>query len=229
MEQQHPHNIKNLPKRLRPRERSQEVGMNNLSDQELLAILIRSGYREHSAIDVAVSLLKKYNSLQEISRQSVDELCEIKGIGKDKAILLQAAFELAGRSLLGAGKRVLVRSSKDASVIFEKNLRGLNKEHFLIMMLNTKNYLIGVETVSIGSLNSSIVHPRELFQTAIRKSAAAIILAHNHPSGDATPSKEDIDVTTRIRNGGSLLGIDVIDHIIIGENCYYSFKEEKMI
>ena len=96
-------------------------------------------------------------------------------------------------------------------------------------MLNTKNYLIGIETVSIGSLNSSIVHPRELFKTAIKKSAAAIILAHNHPSGDASPSQEDIEVTKRIKSGGNLLGIDVLDHIIIGENSYYSFKEEKIL
>lgn len=224
-----PHTIKNLPKRLRPRERSQDVGMNNLSDQELLAILIRSGYKDHSAIDIAVSLLKRFGSIREIGGRSVDELTQVKGIGPDKAVALLAAYELSARSLVGEGKRLLIRSSKDASLVFEKRLRGLNKEHFQIMMLNTKNYMIGVETISIGSLNSSIVHPRELFQTAIRKSAAAIILAHNHPSGDATPSKEDIDVTARIRNGGSLLGIDVIDHIIIGEGCYYSFKEEKMI
>ena len=221
--------IRDIPKSQRPRERGLELGLENLSDQEILSILIRNGYREHSAIDIGIALLKRFGSILEISRADVEELSQIKGIGKDKALILLASFELTNRMRSPLGKKVLIRSSKDASVILEKNLRGLNKEHFQILMLNTKNYLLGVETISIGSLNSSIVHPRELFSTAIRKSAAAIILAHNHPSGDATPSKEDIDVTKRIKNGGTLLGIDVIDHIIIGEDCYYSFKEEKMM
>lgn len=221
--------IRDIPKSQRPRERGLELGLENLSDQEILSILIRNGHREHSAIDIGIALLKRFGSILEISRADVEELSQIKGIGKDKALILLASFELTNRMRSPFGKKVLIRSSKDASVILEKNLRGLNKEHFLILMLNTKNYMLGVETISIGSLNFSIVHPRELFSTAIRKSAAAIILAHNHPSGDATPSKEDIDVTQRIKNGGTLLGIDVIDHIIIGEDSYYSFKEEKMM
>ena len=221
--------IKEMPKHLRPRERSLDVGMNNLSDQEVLAIIIRCGYREHTALDVSVNLLHRYGSLKNISQLTVEEMCKIKGIGKDKSIMLKAAFEIGRRSKLERIEKKQILSSKDASVVLENNLRGLNKEHFIILMLNTKNYLLGVETVSIGSLNSSIVHPRELFKSAINKSAAAIILAHNHPSGDATPSKEDIEVTKRIKSGGQLLGIDVIDHIIIGDNCYYSFKEEKLI
>ena len=221
--------IKDIPNRLRPRERSMEVGFNNLSDQEVLAILLRNGYKDHSSIDLAMILLKRYGSISNIGKLSVDELCEIKGIGKDKAVTILAAFELSRRGVLSEGKKIIIKSSKDASVVLKDNLRGLCKEHFQILMLNTKNHLLGVETVSIGSLNSSIVHPRELFKTAIKKSAAAIILAHNHPSGDATPSGEDIEVTKRIKNAGNILGIDVLDHIIIGENCYYSFKEEKIL
>lgn len=221
--------IKEMPKHLRPRERSMDVGMNNLSDQEVLSIIIRSGYREHTAIDVSMNLLHRYGSLKSISQLTVEELCKIKGIGKDKSIMLKAAFEIGRRSKIEKIDKKQILSSKDASLVLENNLRGLNKEHFIILMLNTKNFLLGVETVSIGSLNSSIVHPRELFKSAINKSAAAIILAHNHPSGDATPSREDIEVTKRIKSGGQLLGIDVIDHIIIGDNSYYSFKEEKMI
>jgi DNA repair protein RadC len=221
--------IKDMPKYLRPRERSMDVGMNNLSDQEVLAIIIRSGYREHTAIDVSMNLLHRFGSLKNISQLTVEELCKIKGIGKDKSIMLKAAFEIGKRSEFEKIEKKQILSSKDASIVLENNLRGLNKEHFIILMLNTKNFLLGVETVSIGSLNSSIVHPRELFKSAINKSAAAIILAHNHPSGDATPSREDIEVTKRIKSGGQLLGIDVIDHIIIGDNCYYSFKEEKLI
>ncbi len=221
--------IKDMPKHLRPRERSMDVGMNNLSDQEVLAIIIRSGYREHTAIDVSMNLLHRYGSLKNISQLTVEELCKIKGIGKDKGIMLKAAFEMGRRSKIEKIDKKQILSSKDASIVLENNLRGLNKEHFIILMLNTKNFLLGIETVSIGSLNSSIVHPRELFKSAINKSAAAIILAHNHPSGDATPSREDIEVTKRIKSGGQLLGIDVIDHIIIGDNSYYSFKEEKMI
>lgn len=221
--------IKEMPKHLRPRERSMEVGINNLSDQEILAIIIRSGYREHTAIDVSLNLLHRYGSLRNISQLTVEELCKIKGIGRDKSIMLKAAFEIGKRSKLEKIEKRQILSSKDASLVLESNLRGLNKEHFIILMLNTKNFVLGIETVSIGSLNSSIVHPRELFKSAINKSAAAIILAHNHPSGDATPSREDIEVTKRIKSGGQLLGIDVIDHIIIGDNSYYSFKEEKMI
>lgn len=221
--------IKEMPRHLRPRERSMDVGMNNLSDQEVLAIIIRSGYREHTAIDVSMNLLNRYGSLKNISQLTVEDLCKIKGIGIDKSIMLKAAFEIGKRSKFEKLEKKQILSSKDASLVLENNLRGLNKEHFIILMLNTKNFLLGVETVSIGSLNSSIVHPRELFKSAINKSAAAIILAHNHPSGDATPSREDIEVTKRIKSGGQLLGIDVIDHIIIGDNCYYSFKEEKMI
>lgn len=218
-----------MPRHLRPRERSMEVGMNNLSDQEVLAIIIRSGYREHTAIDVSMNLLHRYGSLKNISHLTVEDLCKIKGIGKDKGIMLRAAFEIGKRSKIEKNQKKQILSSKDVSIVLEDNLRGLNKEHFIILMLNTKNFLLGIETVSIGSLNSSIVHPRELFKSAINKSAAAIILAHNHPSGDATPSMEDIEVTKRIKSGGQLLGIDVIDHIIIGDNSYYSFKEEKMI
>ena len=221
--------IKDMPNRLRPRERSLDVGFSNISDQELLAILLRNGYREHTSIDVAISLLNKYGSIANISKLEVDELCSIKGIGKDKAVTILAAFELSRRGVSGNGEKIIIKSSKDASLVLEENLRGLSKEHFQILMLNTKNYLIGIETVSIGSHNSSIVHPIELFKTAIKKSAAAIILAHNHPSGDASPSQEDIEVTKRIKNGGNLLGIDVLDHIIIGENSYYSFKEEKIL
>lgn len=221
--------IKDMPKHLRPRERSMDVGMNNLSDQEVLAIIIRSGYREHTAIDVSMNLLHRFGSLKNISQLTVEDLCKIKGIGKDKSIMLKAAFEIGKRSKFEKIEKKQILSSKDASIVLENDLRGLDKEHFIILMLNTKNFLLGVETVSIGSLNSSIVHPRELFKSAINKSAAAIILAHNHPSGDATPSREDIEVTKRIKSGGQLLGIDVIDHIIIGDNSYYSFKEEKMI
>lgn len=221
--------IKDIPNRLRPRERSLEVGFKNLSDQEVLAIILRNGYREHSSVDVAISLLKKHGSIKSISRLYVDELCEHKGIGKDKAITLLASFELARRCEVIEDERIVITSSKDASLVLESNLKGLSKEHFQILMLNTKNHLIGVATISIGSLNSSIVHPRELFRTAIKRSAASIILAHNHPSGDATPSREDIEVTKRIKNAGDLVGIDVLDHIIIGDNCYYSFKEEKIL
>lgn len=221
--------IKEMPRNVRPRERSLEVGMSNLSDQEILAIIIRCGYREHTALDVSVNLLHKYESLRNISTLTVEELCQVKGIGRDKSIMIKAAFEMGRRSNQACQGKRQILSSKEASVVLENSLRGLNKEHFVILMLNTKNYLLGLETISIGSLNSSIVHPRELFKSAINKSAAAIILAHNHPSGDATPSKEDIEVTNRIRSGGQLLGIEVIDHIIIGDNSYYSFKEEKMI
>lgn len=221
--------IKDIPSRLRPRERGMEVGLGNLSDQELLAIVLRSGYKDHSSLDLGVSLLKKFGSLESISKLYVDELCKIKGIGKNKAITILASFELSKRSKLSNGEKVIIKSSKDAAVVMEDSLRGLSKEYFQILMVNTKNHLLGIETISIGSLNSSIVHPRELFYPAIKRSAACIILDHNHPSGDPYPSEEDINVTNRVIDAGEILGIEVLDHIIIGESTYYSFKEEKII
>lgn len=157
--------IKGLPKELRPRERSLVVGLENLPDHELLAIVLRTGYKDHSAIDLGLSLLRTYGTILEISRTAVEELCKTKGIGTSKATALLASFELARRTSGIPGKKTIIRSSKEASLVLEKNLRGLKKEHFQILMLNTKNHLLGIETISIGSLNSSIVHPRELFAT----------------------------------------------------------------
>ena len=221
--------ILNMPRALRPRERTMDIGAEKMEDRELLAILLGSGYKDHSALALADRLLEEHGGVMGISKASSEELMRVKGIGPGKACSLLAAFELADRRISPKGRKVVIRSSQDASHVLEKNLRGLKREHFQILLLNTKNHLLGIDTISIGSLNSSIVHPRELFASAIRRSAAAIILAHNHPSGDATPSKEDIEVTRRIRQGGQLLGIEVIDHIIIGEGSYYSFREEKMI
>lgn len=212
------------------RERSIVFGMQQMSDEELLAILLRNGSKVHSALEVSKMILHKYQNLKNLHDLSLNEWCQEKGIGEVKALMIMASFELGRRANSPAlSNRITIKSSKDAFEFLENSFRNLQQEHFKILMLNTKNYLIGVETISIGSLNSSIVHPRELFKSAIKKSAASIILAHNHPSGVVDPSEEDVLVTKRIKEGGKLLGIDVLDHLIIGETGYFSFKEETMI
>ena len=222
--------IKGLPPELRPRERSLEVGVKYLSDQEILAILLGSGYRSHTALDISGLLLQKYGNIKELKELSLDEWCKEKGIGIAKGTALLAAFELGERvNRLPAGNRVTISSSKEAAHYLASEFKDMKKEHFKLLMLNIKNGFLGVDTISIGSLNASIVHPRELFKAAIKKSAAGIILAHNHPSGDVTPSEEDILMTKRIKEGGLILGIEVLDHLIIGESGYFSFKEQNLL
>lgn len=222
--------IKGLPPELRPRERSLTVGMKYLSDQEILSILLGSGYRSHSALDISGLLLRKYGNIKGLRDLSLDEWCKEKGIGVAKATTLMAAFELGDRmTRLPLGNKVIISSSKEAADYLIPEFKNMKKEHFKLLMLTTKNGLLGIDTISIGSLNASIVHPRELFKSAIKKSAAGIILAHNHPSGDVMPSEEDILMTKRIKEGGLILGIEVLDHLIIGENGYFSFKEENLL
>lgn len=222
--------MKERPASIRPRERGIQVGVGHLTDQELIAILLRNGYENHSVMEVSSTLLGCFKTLKNIASQSVEELCQIKGIGKAKAVTLLAALELGKRCLLFEEQLApVISSSKKAALVFERELMGLKKEHFLVIQLTTKNHILNVETISIGSLNASIVHPREVFKGAVKNSAATIVLGHNHPSGDPNPSEEDCDVTQRIIESGKLLGIDVIDHIIIGNNSYFSFKEEGLM
>ncbi|HEY8343588.1 MAG TPA: DNA repair protein RadC [Bacillota bacterium] len=219
--------IKNLPLAERPRERLERFGAEYLSNAELLAILLRTGAKDLSALDLAEVLLAKFRTLTELSATSVKELCAVKGIGSSKAVQLLAAFEL-GRRLYSAKPETMtgIKSPKDVADLLMAKLRFLKHERFLAVHLNTKNKVLSIETISIGTLDSSLVHPRELFKTAIKNSSAALILAHNHPSGDPYPSKEDLTLTRRLREGGEILGIQILDHIIIGDNRYVSLREE---
>lgn len=223
--------IKEMPEYERPREKLIRYGSETLSNSELLAILIRTGSKEQSALELANTVLSSDNNgIRFLAKCTVEELNTIKGIGKSKACQIIAAIELGkrlSRSTLESKKAI--RSPKDVKDIFIDDMRFLEKEHFKVVFLNTKNEIIAFETISIGSLNASIVHPREVFNRAIKKSSASIILLHNHPSGNCEPSKEDINVTKRLIEAGKIIGIEVLDHIIIGDGDYFSLKENSLI
>ncbi|HHV19859.1 MAG TPA: DNA repair protein RadC [Thermoanaerobacterales bacterium] len=225
--------IKDLPLEERPRERLQRHGAQVLSDAELLAVLIRTGTRSESAIVLAQRILKGdggKSGLAYVVDSSVEELSKIKGIGTAKAVQLKAAVELGRRiSAYNRGQQVTITTPLDVKDLLMEEMRFLEREHFKTILLNIKNHVISIEDISIGSLNSSIVHPREVFKPAIRRSSASIILVHNHPSGDPTPSKEDIEVTSKLVEAGKILGINVLDHVIIGDNSFISLKEKGLM
>lgn len=222
--------LRDIPHEERPRERLMRYGADALSHAELLAILLRTGTQQESALHVAQRLLAHAGGIRSLIDFSVDELMQIKGIGEAKAVQLLAGIELGRRlARTGRAESPVIRSPKDAADQVMDQLRFLQKEHFICLFLNTKNHLIGQETLSIGSLNASIVHPREVFRAAIKCSSASLICAHNHPSGDPSPSKEDIEITKRLCEAGSVIGIDVLDHIIIGDGRFVSLKEQGLL
>ena len=219
--------LKDFPKDERPRERFIKLGPQNLSNQELIAIILRKGTKAESVIQLAQRLIKEFEGLRMLKDATLEELTKIKGIGKAKAIQLLAAVELGRRiNSLTNEERYAIRSPEDGANYVMDEMRFLNQEHFVCLYLNTKNQVIHKQTIFIGSLNASIVHPREVFREAFRRSAASIICLHNHPSGDPTPSREDIEVTRRLKECGRMIGIEILDHIIIGDKKYVSLKEK---
>ncbi|NMB08698.1 MAG: DNA repair protein RadC [Tissierellia bacterium] len=223
--------IKDLPLSERPREKLEKYGVKSLSNAELIAVIIRTGYGEDTALDLANKLLSMDKSgISFLSHAEIEELTSIRGIGLCKAAQIQAAIELGKRISANLGEgRIKVDSPLVVVDLLMEEMRYLKKEHFKTIILDTKNQIISIENISIGNLNASIVHPREVFNIAIRKSANAIILVHNHPSGDPTPSTEDINITHRLIDAGNIIGIKVLDHIIIGDNKYISFKQRNII
>ena len=218
--------IKQWPESERPRERLLREGPETLTDAQLLAILLRVGRQEASAVHVALELLRQLGGLRGLANQGVDELCKIPGIGPAKAAQLKAAVELGKRALaapLSTGTRI--SSSADLFHHYYPRLRDLRREVFKIILLDAKHTIIRDATVSEGSLTLSIVHPREVFNLAVRESAAAVIFLHNHPSGDPQPSAEDRVLTARLVSAGELLGIRVLDHLILGDGRYVSFAD----
>lgn len=219
--------IKDFPKDERPRERFIKHGPESLSNQELLAILLRTGTKAESVLQLAQRLIKEFEGLRMLKDATLEELTQIKGIGEAKAIQILAAVELGRRiNSLSNEERYSIRSPEDGANYVMEEMRFLNQEHFVCLYLNTKNQVIHKQTVFIGSLNASIVHPREVFREAFRRSAASIICIHNHPSGDPTPSREDIEVTRRLKECGRMIGIEILDHIIIGDKRFVSLKEK---
>lgn len=219
--------IAHWPRTERPRERLLSKGPEALSDAHLLAILLRTGRRDSSAVQVAIELLNRLGGLSGLAACGIDELCTIPGVGPAKAAQLKAALALGKRSMaapLSTGTRV--SGSQDLFTHFHPALRDVKHELFKVVLLDAKNRVIKEVTVSEGSLTLSIVHPREVFALAVRESAASVILLHNHPSGDPTPSLEDRQLTDRLVAAGQLLGIRVLDHLIIGDGRYVSFADE---
>jgi len=211
--------IKDIPLQNRPRERLKQHGVEILSDAELLAIILQKGTRTENVIDMCNRLL--YLNLMSCS---LHELMEIPGVGEAKAMQIIALYELSRRIRGGSIREKVIRNSSDIAEYYMEKLRDKKKEYFIAVFLDSKNKIICDSVISIGTLNASLVHPREVFKEAIKNSANAIILVHNHPSGDCTPSEEDILVTERIRSTGELVGIKLLDHIVIGGNRYESIR-----
>jgi len=223
--------IKKWPEEDRPREKLSTRGADFLADSELLAIIIGSGSRKKNALDLARSLLNKFDNLAGIESASMDEICSVHGIGLGKATSLKAALELGRRftSSSASVKSYPIRTAEDVYTLYIASMKNRKKEIFSVMLLNAKNRLIKTVTISEGALTGTIVHPREVFNPAIRESANSVVFTHNHPSGDPEPSNEDIALTRRLVDAGNIMGIRVVDHLIIGDNRYYSFADNDML
>ncbi|MFC2103617.1 DNA repair protein RadC [Bacteroidota bacterium] len=223
--------VKELPSEDRPREKLVLRGPQNLSDAELLAILLRTGTKGKSVLSIAQEIIKKDGNLINLASRTLDSLTKEIGIGKDKAATLLAAFEMSRRiesqSKFFSDKKI--SSPGDIAQLFIPLLRDEVKEKFIIVCLNSANKVIKHETISIGNLNSSVVHPREIFKVAIESSSASIILIHNHPSGNPEPSTEDISITKKIVESGKIMDIPIFDHIIISGKTFTSFVERRLL
>lgn len=204
--------------------------MNNFFEQIEIRRLLAMSMCENPDSNVVAELMAKYGSPRDLVNVTEEELRQIRGIGVVKARQLRSIIELSRRLVAATKDNVtVIRNPADAAHLVMEEMRFLDREYFRCILLTTKNQVIRVETVSVGSLNSSIVHPREVFKTPLKCSAAAVVLVHNHPSGDPTPSKEDLDVTKRLVECGKLLGIEVLDHVVVGDQRYVSFKEQGLI
>ncbi|OWZ83916.1 RadC family protein [Natranaerobius trueperi] len=222
--------IKSLPSWDRPREKLLKLGPNTLSESELLAIILETGTRNTSALELANEILTRFKSINHLFKVSIEELCTVQGVGVAKAVKIKAALELADkcltRKLLATSK---IEGPEDVYHLLKFRLQNENRECFVVVLVNTKNHLLKVETISVGSLDATIVHPREVFRLAVQMSSSGVILVHNHPSGDPEPSKNDIELTDKLLDAGKLLGIRVLDHVIVGHRGFFSFSNEQLL
>lgn len=217
--------IKDISKENRPRERLEKNGVHVLSDAELLAIIFKTGNKEENAIVMSDRLITKYG-LGKLNELSLKELQEIKGIGPAKSMQIKALFEFNKRHSLAKRDGEPIKSARDVFEYASQRLITNQQENFMILLLDSKNRIVKDEVISIGTLNASIIHPREVFKSAIRENANSIILVHNHPSGDPEPSAEDEQITEKLFEAGELLNIKVLDHVIVGKDKFWSFKEK---
>lgn len=223
--------VNDIPLNERPMEKLLQFGVESLSNEELLAILLRTGTKGENVIALSRRVLIELDGLDGLLNVSFEEASKIKGIKKVKACQIISMMELVNRvrTLKSKNENLKISSPKDVSALLINEMSNLKQEVFKLILLNTKNVVIGTKDVFKGTLNSSIVHPREVFKEAIQRGSANIIVCHNHPSGDPTPSKEDIDITLRLKECGKIMGIGLLDHIIIGNNKYVSLKEKGII
>ncbi len=221
-----PRAVRELPAAERPRERLRHHGAAALSSAELLAITLRTAAGGENVLVLAQRLLAELNGLPGLVNATVGQLIQIRGIGPVKAVEIKAALELGRRTLAPAAtERARVTSPADAANLLIPEMMFLEQEHLRVILLNTRNYVLKAPTLYVGSLNTSVIRVGEVFRAAIRENAAAIIVVHNHPSGDPTPSPEDVRVTRELARAGQLLGIDLLDHIVIGQQQFVSLKE----
>jgi DNA repair protein RadC len=222
-----PGSIKEWPRDDRPREKLLARGAGVLSDAELLAIVLRTGGKGASAVDHGRALIEQFGDFRQLARAGVGDLCTVKGLGPAKAAQILATLEIAkryGECAFQQGEAF--RGSGDIYAHFRERLAGEQREHFYAVLLDNKHRKIKDVSVSQGSLTASIVHPRDVFAPVVREAAAAVVFVHNHPSGDPTPSKEDIEITRRLREVGDLMGVRVLDHVVIGRGRYVSFVDD---
>ena len=222
--------LHDLPREERPRERLQKVGVDNLSLAELLALVIERGRRGENVLAIAQNLISHFGNLAKMKEATIEELQQVNGIGFATACKLKAVFELGEKAQTTTteyGQKI--ESAKDIFKLLKNDLGNKKKEHFKVLSLDSRNKLISIDNVSVGTINTNLVHPREVFKTAIQHLAVSIILVHNHPSGDTEPSEADIEITKRLIESGKIMGIDILDHIIITKNKFFSFKDKGLI
>lgn len=227
--------IHDLPLEERPRERLVKFGEHSLSIQELLQLILGRGIAGESVAVTSQKLLTHFGSLQKLSEATVEELSQIKGIGLAKACQIRACFEIARRTynneqaLKDKQKTKTVLSAEDVYKLVKSRLKNYTKEHFFVLSFDTRSKLLGMDEVSVGTLNANLVHPRETFEAAIHRHGAQVIIVHNHPSGDSDPSEDDLIITKRLIESGKILDIEVTDHIVVGRNNHFSFKDKGLI
>lgn len=228
--------VHDLPLEERPRERMMKEGAEKISAQELLAVLIGRGVSGNPVMEIAKELIATFKSLDSIVNASLEDLQSIKGLGPAKALQLKASLEIARRVLKNELKKEKTKNTANAIASpdhiaehIRQEIRNWNKEHFYVISFDNRNRIVGTDLITVGTLNSSLVHPRETFQAAISHHAASIAVSHNHPSGDPHPSDADLEVTKRLSDAGTLMGIGLLDHVIVSKTEFFSFREEGML